>query len=144
MSKVTPFLKARLERAFALTVDLVEHLDEATLGVDLPDLPSNRMSGQLWCVVGARESYAAAIEAGSWRGFACSLKAPDDKAAVLAALQSSADRLAVIDFESLDDRQLELGFDLLEHETQHHGQLIRFVYGNRLSFPKSWNERYAV
>ena len=69
-------LKTRLERAFALTADLVEHLEEEALGADLPDLPSNRMSGQLWCVVGARESYAAAIEAGAWQGFSCSLKRP--------------------------------------------------------------------
>lgn len=137
-------LKTRLERAFALTADLVEHLDEAVLGADLPDLPSNRISGQLWCVVGARESYSSAIEAGAWQGFSCSLKAPGDKAEVLVALRNSAERLSRIDFESLADRQLELGFDLLEHEIQHHGQLIRYVYGNRLSFPSSWNKRYTV
>jgi hypothetical protein len=137
-------LKTRLERAFALTADLVEYLEEAALGADLPNLPSNRISGQLWCVVGARESYSAAIEASEWQGFSCSLKAPDDKVAVLAALQSSAERLSGIDFELLSDRQLELAFDLLEHEIQHHGQLIRYVYGNRLSFPGSWNKRYAV
>ena len=34
--------------------------------------------------------------------------------------------------------------DLLEHEVQHHGQLIRYVYGNRLSFPGSWKRRYTV
>ena len=137
-------LKTRLQRAFALTADLVEHLDEVALGADLPDLPSNRISGQLWCVVGARESYSAAIEAGKWQGFSCSLKAPSDKTAVLAALRSSAERLSGIDFESLSDRQLELGFDLLEHEVQHHGQLIRYVYGNRFLFPSSWNKRYTV
>jgi len=137
-------LKTRLERSFALTADLVDHLDGTALGVDLPDLPSNRVSGQLWCVVGARESYSAAIEAGEWQGFSCSLKARDDKVAVLAALRSSAERLSGIDFESLADRQVELGFDLLEHEIQHHGQLIRYVYGNRLSFPGSWNRRYTV
>ncbi|HRF50391.1 MAG TPA: hypothetical protein PLC98_22375 [Anaerolineales bacterium] len=137
-------LKSRLERAFALTTDLVEHLDETALGADLPDLPSNRISGQLWCMVGARESYSAAIEAGEWQGFSCSLKAPGDKAAVVAALRSSAERLSGIDFEFLSDRQLELGFDLLEHEIQHHGQLIRYVYGNRMTFPSSWNKRYTV
>jgi hypothetical protein len=63
---------------------------------------------------------------------------------VLAALRSSADRLSEISFELLSDRQLELGFDLLEHEIQHHGQLIRYVYGNKLSFPSSWNKRYTV
>jgi hypothetical protein len=95
-------------------------------------------------VVGARESYAAAIEAGAWQGFSCSLKTPGDRAAVLAALRSSAARLSAIDFEQLSDRQAELGFDLLEHEIQHHGQLIRYIYGNRLSFPASWNRRYTV
>jgi len=137
-------LKKRLEQALALTADLVEHLAEGSLGVDLPNLPSNRISAQVWCIVGARESYAAAIETGAWQGFSCSLKTPGEKAAVLAALRSSAARVSAIDFESLSERLLELGFDLLEHEVQHHGQLIRYVYGNRLSFPGSWKRRYTV
>ncbi len=137
-------LNSRLERAFMLTAELVEHLDDAVLGLDLPGLPSNRISGQLWCIVGARESYAAAIAAGEWRGFSCSLKAPERKAAVLAALRSSAVRVTEIDFEPMSDRQIELAFELLEHEVQHHGQLIRYVYGNGLSFPSSWNRRYTV
>lgn len=137
-------LKTRLERAFALTSDLLNHLEAAALRLDLPHLPSNRLSGQLWCVVGARESYAAAIEAGAWQGFACSLKSPGDKAAVQAALRASAERLARVDFEALSAQQLTFGFDLLEHEVQHHGQLIRYVYGNGLSFPDSWRQRYTV
>jgi len=141
---VHTLLKSRLERAFALTADLVEHLDAAALGADLPNLPSNRISGQLWCVVGARESYAAAIEAGAWRGFSCSLKTPSDRDAVLTALHSTAARIAEIEFESLTEAQLGLAFDLLEHEIQHHGQLIRFVYANRLTFPVSWTKRYTV
>ncbi len=138
------FLKARLTRAFALTADLVDHLDGGALGLDLPQLPSNRISGQLWCVVGARESYLTALETGDWQGFACSLTTPADKGAVLAALQATADRLARVDGESLSERQVALGFDLLEHEIQHHGQLIRYVYANRLSFPESWRRRYTV
>jgi hypothetical protein len=66
-------LKARLQQAFQLTHDLVAHLDEVALGLDLPGLPSNQISGQLWCMVGARESYTKAIEAAGWQGFACSL-----------------------------------------------------------------------
>ena len=141
---MSQILKNRLERAFALTADLITHLGESALGVDLPNLPSNRMSGQVWCIVGGRESYGTAIETGAWQGFSCSLKARGEKAAVLAALRSSAARLSGIDFESLSSRQLELGFDLLEHEIQHQGQLIRYVYGNRLPFPSSWNRRYTV
>ena len=137
-------LKAKLDRSFKLTHDLVVHLDEESLGLDLPNLPSNRISGQLWCIVGARESYTKAIETGGWKGFSCSLTAPRVKPSVLAALEATHKRLGEITFADLTDAQIELAFGLLEHEVQHHGQLIRFVYGNRLTFPDSWNKRYTV
>jgi hypothetical protein len=137
-------LKTRLDRAFTLTRDLVLHLDEGALGLDLPNLPSNRIAGQLWCIVGARESYTRAIEAGEWQGFACSLSAPRVKGSVLAALEATQARLASLDFAGLGDGQLALAFDLLEHEIQHHGQLIRYVYANGLTFPGNWNKRYTV
>jgi hypothetical protein len=137
-------LKAKLDRAFQLTHDLVVHLDEASLSLDLPNLPSNRIAGQLWCIVGARESYTRAIQAGGWKGFSCSLKTPRIKQSVLAALESTLLQMNAIDFTDLTDAQIELAFDLLEHEIQHHGQLIRFVYGNGLTFPDSWHKRYTV
>ena len=37
--------QSALERSFELTHDLVAHLDEVALGLDLPRLPSNRISG---------------------------------------------------------------------------------------------------
>ncbi len=83
-------LKENLSRAFSLTNDLVIHLEEKSLTLDLPNLPSNQISGQLWCVVGARESYLKAIEAGEWKGFSCSLKTPDVKQSVLEALETSS------------------------------------------------------
>ncbi len=137
-------LKENLTRAFSLTHDLVTHLEEKSLSLDMPDLPSNPISGQLWCVVGARESYLKAIEAGGWKGFSCSLKTPDDKQSVLNALEASSQSLNKIDFEYLSETQIKLAFDLLEHEIQHHGQLIRYVYGNQLTFPESWHQRYTV
>jgi hypothetical protein len=137
-------LKARLDRSFKLTHDLVVHLDEICLSLDLPSLPSNRIAGQLWCIVGARESYTKAIEMGSWQGFSCSLTLPRVKQSVLVALEATHKRMNEIDFAELSDTQVELVFDLLEHEIQHHGQLIRFVYGNGLTFPDSWNTRYTV
>lgn len=137
-------LKENLTRAFSLTHDLVTHLDEKSLALDLPNLPSNSISGQLWCVVGARESYLKAIEAGTWKGFSCSLKTPEVKQSVLDALEASSQLLNQIDFENLSDTQIKLAFDLLEHEIQHHGQLIRYVYANKLTFPESWHQRYTV
>ena len=137
-------LRTKLNQSFQLTHDLVAHLEEESLDLDLPNLPSNRISGQLWCIVGARESYTKAIAAGGWQGFSCGLSAPSVKTSVLAALEATRASLEEIDFASLNDLQLDLAFALLEHEVQHHGQLIRFVYGNGLSFPNSWNNRYTV
>ncbi len=137
-------LKEKLDRSFSLTHDLVAHLDETCLNLDLPNLPSNQIAGQLWCIVGARESYTKAIEAGGWKGFSCSLTTPRVKSSVLAALETTHRQMNEIEFAELTDVQVELAFDLLEHEIQHHGQLIRFVYGNGLTFPGSWNKRYTV
>jgi hypothetical protein len=137
-------LKKNLLRAFTLTHELVTHFEEESLTLDLPNLPSNQISGQLWCIVGARESYLKAIEVGDWAGFSCSLKTPRIKLSVLDALTTSYNRLIEINFENLSEIQIKLAFDLLEHEVQHHGQLIRYVYANRLSFPESWHKRYNV
>jgi len=135
----------KIERAFSLTQDLTAYLDEAHLGLDLPDLPSNKIGEQLWCMIGARESYLNAIKSEKWVGFACSLEDTTSKPAILAALTQS--QQAVIEFittTTLNNTQAYFLLDLLEHEIQHHGQLIRYVYGNKLDFPKSWNERYTV
>lgn len=137
-------LKAKLNRAFKLTYDLVLHLDETSLNLDLPNLPSNRIAGQLWCIVGARESYIKAIEMGEWKGFSCSLATPKIKKSVLVALEETDKKLIEINFMGLTDTQIDLAFNLLEHEIQHHGQLIRFVYANGLTFPESWHKRYTV
>ena len=137
-------LKAKLDRSFRLTHDIVLHLDETSLSLDLSGLPSNRIAGQLWCMVGARESYTKAIVAGGWKGFSCSLTTPRVKQSVLDALEATHKQMNEIDFADLTDGQIELAFNLLEHEVQHHGQLIRFVYGNGLTFPNSWHERYTV
>lgn len=137
-------LIANLSRAFQLTYDLVVHLDETSLNLDLPNLPSNRIAGQIWCIVGARESYTKAIEMGAWKGFSCSLSTPKIKKSVLAALQETDRKLHEINFMGLTDAQIDLAFSLLEHEIQHHGQLIRFVYANGLTFPESWHKRYTV
>jgi hypothetical protein len=137
-------LKVKISRSFKLTYDLVSHLDERSLDLDLPNLPSNRIASQLWCIVGARESYMKAIELGTWAGFSCSLAEPKRRHSVLAVLETTYRQLNGISFIGLTDVQIDLAFHLLEHEVQHHGQLIRFVYGNGLTFPKSWNERYTV
>lgn len=138
-------IKRNLDRAFSLTLDLAEHLPEEAFKLDLGGQPSNTIGEQFWCVVGARESYHEAIKNDRWSGFGCTLKDTASKQEVSRCLRESAS--ASLDYcrdLTMTESQTEFLLALLEHEVQHHGQLIRYVYGNRLSFPLSWNARYTV
>ena len=140
---MTNSISMQLGKAMERTDDLARSLDDESMGRRLQDR-SNTLWDQLWCMVGARESYARAITAGEWVGFACSLTADDrgSRPRVVEALQSS--REAVQSAVSLPDPPEVLILDLLLHETQHHGQLIRYVYGLRLEFPESWRDRWNL
>jgi len=136
----------RVRRAFDLTQDLFEHLPESGLRLDLAGLPSNTLGAQVWCLIGARESYLRALVNGAWSGFRCGLSDRYDKALVAEALRGTSTELQAFlhNAPPLTEVQLDLLVDLLEHEVQHHGQLIRYVYANGLSFPLSWNKRYTI
>jgi len=138
-------LTQRLRLAFSLYDDLVDYLPERALNQTLPGLPSNQIGHQLWCVIGARHSYLKAIKAGSWQGFECPLpgEKTGSKAAVSASLKATAE--AAIEFLGSDADYSE-GYliELLEHEIQHHGQLIRYLYGLTLGVPESWKQRYNL
>ena len=135
----------RLHKAFELTVDLVHAMTIDDLKLNLKGMPSNTIGEQLWCIIGARESYLKAIINGGWVGFSCSLDDTTSKDKIMLCLKKSAeDNLKYLNNFELNEVQVELLFCLLEHEILHHGQLIRYIYGNKLTFPKSWNERYTV
>lgn len=134
-----------LEKAFNLTENLVEILPTEAFKLKLKDLPSNTIGQQFWCIVGARESYLEAIINECWSGFSCSLQDTISKDKILKSIQKSAEEcLLYLNNHRLSEIQVEFLVTLLEHEIQHHGQLIRYVYGNKLNFSKSWNERYTV
>ena len=139
-------IRQSLERSFDLYDELAAMLGAERLGSRLGTLPSNTIGAQLWCVVGARESYAKAIRAGAWSGFSCSLNAAGDPEAVRAALSRS--RAAALDalagIEAFTGAQNRLLCDLLEHEAAHHGQLIRYLYGLAIPVPPGWKKRYAL
>jgi hypothetical protein len=126
--------------------DLLAEMGEGALTSRLGDLRSNTIGAQLWCVVGARESYSRAIEARRWTGFTCSLDDTSDAAKVGEALVSSEDavRGAIDGMHAADDAPWGLVLDLLEHEAAHHGQLIRYLYGLGLAIPRSWKRKYAL
>ena len=141
-------LRFRLERSNSLYWDFVSNLDEKYLKHDLCGLPSNTIGQQLWCVIGARTSYIKAANARKWDGFECHLDwdKTSSKKDVLEKLDSTYNEIEAY-FSSLEELCIEeanfLG-DLLEHEIQHHGQLVRYIYGNKIEMPQSWKERYNL
>lgn len=141
-------INKRISKSLLLWEDLASSLTEGQLGSKLCDLPSNEIGHQIWCVVGARESYLNALREGKWKGFSCSLSAKQTKnqEEVVSALKRSR-----IQFEdwiakttSLSETQQDLLFSLIEHEAQHHGQLIRYLYGLKIPVPQSWKQRYDL
>lgn len=139
-------LAERLAKTLDLTNALADGLSAESLGRRNGTARSNTIGAQFWCLVGARESYARAFEAGSWQGFACSLTDVKAPSAVQAALAASRDAVlaAVAAAGELSAPQEAILVDLLEHEAQHHGQLIRYFYANDLVFPPAFARRYAL
>lgn len=134
-----------VKRAFELTRDLVGNLSDEQLGKKLEHLPSNPIGDQFWCIISARESYLEAMKNEKWTGFTCSLEHTRSSAAIDECLnKSEKNMIDFLDQNDLSETQLSFLFDLHEHEIQHHGQLIRYIYANRIPFPKSWNSRYTV
>lgn len=146
MSPLLSTVRERLDRSCSLYRDLIETLEESRLGETLPNLRSNTIGLQLWCVVGARESYTKAIRENEWAGFSCSLLTATEKGEVAAALERSGDALSAVlrASDSFSEAQCRLIVDLLEHEAAHQGQLIRYLYGLRLAIPESWKSRFAL
>lgn len=140
-------LKSRLARTLDLTNELADELSAEDLQRHNGVAASNSIGEQFWCLVGARESYGRAFEAGAWKGFSCSLKDVATPGAVLGALARSRavvmDRVAAAGPE-LDAARQGILLDLIEHEAQHHGQLIRYFYANALPFPEAFAKRYAL
>ena len=141
-------LRRRLARANTLYVDFVDTVSAEQLGSRLGDLPSDTVGHQLWCVLGARESYPRAARAGEWQGFTSPVpRAGTADAATLrdAFTRSSAEVDAwIAGLTADDDDSLRYALALLEHETQHHGQLIRYLYGLGIERPHSWQQQYAL
>lgn len=139
-------LQNRLALSNQLYLDLVSHIPESLLASKLLSLPSNTIGAQIWCVVGARDSYLRAAKAGQWQGFNCPLdsKKTTDACAVQSSLASTAANISdyLCSKSDLSDDSIRFLLDLLEHEAQHHGQLARYLYGLKVGVPESWKKRY--
>jgi hypothetical protein len=139
-------LAERLVRSQGLYADLVAVLTPDLLASRLGDLRSSTIGWQFWCVTGARHSYSLAAREGGWRGFTSPLTrdGSTDPATVGTALTDTL-REAYDAIESgLDEAGATWMGDLVEHEAQHHGQLIRYLYALDVPRPASWVHHYAL
>lgn len=128
-----------LENRFDVFEDVLDMVEEADFHRKLDIPKSKSIADHLWCVIGARQSYARAIQAGEWQGFECSLDSGAGPSAFKAAMNEAtkAFHRTVSELpEWTDDRQALLA-QLYEHEVMHEGQLIRQVYGLGLAMPDS-------
>jgi hypothetical protein len=145
---VNRLLQRRLERANTLYLDFLDTTPAEHLGSHLRDLPSDTIGHQLWCVLGARESFPKAARAGEWQGFTSPVTrdGTTDAAALRAAFVQTATDVDewVAGIDAGDEDSLRYVLALLEHETQHQGQLIRYLYGLGLDRPHSWQQQYAL
>lgn len=132
-----------LEDKFTLFDELVEALPDEVFDRHLGELKSNSIGEQLWCVVGTRESYARALEAGEFSGWACSLTASSADV-IRPGLEASAELVREHVTGDLGEEQQDLALQLLEHEAQHMGQLLRYLLGLELDIPAGWRSYFAL
>ena len=128
-----------LETRIQSYADLIATIDPADLGTKL-DVPKDKsIAEHLWCIVGARESYARALASGGWQGFSCSLSTYD-RESFERALASSGETLlvAIRGVSAWSSQQDELLLAVSEHEVMHEGQIIRHMYGLGRELPGSW------
>ncbi|MBN9215933.1 MAG: hypothetical protein ABS62_05305 [Microbacterium sp. SCN 70-200] len=146
MTDFPALLRRRLAASSGLYRDFAAQLTPELLAARLPGVRSAPVWNQLWCVIAARESYERWARAGAWQGFECTLTETGDPGAVHAALESSGEAMDawVAGLDAEDEASWAIALHLLEHETQHHGQLIRYLYGVPITLPRSWIEAYAL
>ncbi len=141
-------LQRRLERANTLYLDFLDTIPPEHLRSHLRDLPSDTIGHQLWCVLGARESFPKAARAGEWQGFTSPISrdGTTDAATLHAAFVQTAGAVDewIAGIDAADEDSLRYVLALLEHETQHQGQLIRYLYGLGIARPHTWQQQYAL
>lgn len=133
------FLIRNLTSRFQSYLDLIGQIDDAALMERLEAPKHKSLREHLWCIIGARESYANALHAGEWSGFSCSMT--QYARADFAEKLKSSSALVLETIAGTDDwtpTRDELLLSLAEHEVMHEGQIIRHVYGLERTLPKSW------
>jgi uncharacterized damage-inducible protein DinB len=137
-----------------MTYDLLDALREEDLDLKLNFERSQSVGYQLWCMLGAQESWVSLIETGQWKGFSCSVNTlrGGDALERFKRQMRLADEVLLEAMQradltgSLADGRSPLAhyLKLVEHEAHHQGQLINFIYAFDWPIPKSWEEKWHL
>ena len=131
-------LIASVTHRFRSYDDLIAAIESRQLRQKL-DAPRHKsLLEHLWCVVGARESYAQALSTGAWGGFACSMTQQHSRrsrgqAQGLRRGRTRSHRVG----RRLDQRARPTAHELDEREVMHEGGIIPHMYAFELDIPAS-------
>ena len=132
-------LTSKLKKVFKMNNEFLTTIKEDDLKLRLVGMRSDSIASQITCIIGCRDSYSKCLpkdEQFRW--------SPDFPHADRYNLSKLSRYLVEIgekvisELESineLSDNQQELVLDLLSHEYQHQGQIIRYFYANGLKMP---------
>ena len=134
-------LAKRLSVLFRLHDELAATLEREQLSSKLGELRSNTMGQQLQCVIGVREMAVTTVRTGTRPGFDPSLRDTEDPTQVRAKLRDTAAEVKSVLGDDVAGEYEDLALKLLEHESGHAGQLLRYLLGLRLDVPPRW-QRY--
>lgn len=129
-----------LVNRFGFYADLATQVDDETINAKM-DVPQHRsLALHLWCVIGTRESFAKAIEAGQMRGWSSSVGNFEREEFIAKLEQSSQTLLDAIESVGEDEwtpARERLLAQVAEHEVMHEGQIIRLMFGLQKPLPSS-------
>ena len=120
--------------------ELAKALPPDAYAKKLPNIRSNTVGSQLQCVIGVREMWTTTMETGERPGFHPSLtkEQTSDGEAVKAKLAATAELVRSTFPEELTEEQEDSTLGLLEHESGHTGQLLRYLFALDVEIPKLW------
>jgi len=138
-ARVREVIVRNLRKRIQSYSDFIAAIDPADLGARLEVPKDKSVTEHLWCIVGARESYARALAAGEWQGFSCSMAKHDRESFEQALAASGKALLAAIErVDEWSSSREDLLAAVSEHEVMHEGQIIRHMYGLGRELPASW------
>jgi hypothetical protein len=136
-----------------LTYDYLDILEPAHFVQKLPFATSQTLGYQFWCMLGAQESYIKKLQHGKWQGFSSSLDQFDEITSSIVTQQMKLADNALVQLLSTvnSDYQLqngqyghEVAFQIIKHESHHHGQLINFMFCFHFPIPQSWHDEWNL